>query len=304
MFNVKKTEMKKISIFLSVGLALMFSLSSCQNQKTVSLKTQLDSLNYAFGVLNGPQVKAYSLQGDTSTKAVEAFIKGFEKGMGSDDKHLAQYATGLNIGAALKKQAKAGLLGDSSLTMNLELIKAGLFAAMKEKGIQMKPEVAEAFFRATMQKYQRAKMKKQYGANLEAGQKFLAENKTKPGVKTLPDGLQYQVLKEGKGPMPKGTDNVQVNYKGSLIDGTVFDSNEGKAPVTFQVDQVIKGWTEALEMMPVGSKWRIFVPADLAYQDQDRGAIKPFSTLIFDIELVGIAKPTTAAPAGQQPAAH
>jgi FKBP-type peptidyl-prolyl cis-trans isomerase FklB len=288
--------MKKVSIFMSVGLALILIMSSCQNQKTVTLKTQLDSLNYAFGVLNGPQVKAYSLQGDTSSKAVDAFIKGFEKGMGSNDKNLAQYATGLNIGAALKKQAKTGLLGDSSLAMNLDLIKAGLFAAMKAKGVQMRPEVAEAFFRSTMQKLQGEKMKKQYGSNLAAGQKFLADNKTKPGVVTLPDGLQYQIVKAGKGPMPKANDRVQVNYKGTLINGTVFDSNEGKAPVTFQVDQVIKGWTEALEMMPVGSKWTLFVPQDLAYQDQDRGAIKPFSTLIFDIELVGIDK--TAAPAG------
>lgn len=289
--------MKKVSIFMSVGLALILIMSSCQNQKTVALKTQLDSLNYAFGVLNGPQVKAYSLQGDTSSKAVEAFIKGFEKGMSSSDKNLAQYATGLNIGAALKKQAKSGLLGDSTLAMNLDLIKAGLFAAMKSKGIQMKPEVAEAFFRNTMQKFQSEKMKKQYGSNLAAGQKFLAENKTKPGVKTLPDGLQYQIVKAGNGPMPKATDRVNVNYKGTLIDGTVFDSNEGKAPVTFQVDQVIKGWTEALQMMPVGSTWTLYVPQELAYQDQDRGAIKPFSTLIFTIQLVGIEKPTAAAPA-------
>lgn len=286
--------MKKISIVMSIGLALILTMSSCQNQKTVTLKTQLDSLNYAFGVLNGPQVKAYSLQGDTSTKAVDAFIEGFEKGLGSKDKHLAQYATGLNIGAALRKQAKAGLLGDSTLTMNLDLIKAGLFAAMKEKGVQMKPEVAEAFFRATMEKYHQEKMKKQFGANLAAGEKFLADNKTKPGVITLPDGLQYQILKKGNGPTPKATDRVQVNYKGTLIDGTVFDSNDGKAPVSFEVDQVIKGWTEALQLMPVGSKWRLFVPQDLAYQDQDRGVIKPFSTLIFDIELVGIAQPQTA----------
>jgi FKBP-type peptidyl-prolyl cis-trans isomerase FklB len=301
-FNLKKEKMKKISIFMSVGLALIFIMSSCQNQKTVTLKTQLDSLNYAFGVLNGPQVKAYSLQGDTSSKAVNAFIKGFEKGMGSDDKNLAQYATGLNIGAALKKQAKTGLLGDSTLAMNLDLIKAGLFAAMKAKGVQMRPEVAEAFFRSTMQKLQSAKMKKQYGGNLTAGQKFLADNKTKPGIVTLPDGLQYQIVKAGKGPMPKANDRVQVNYKGTLINGTVFDTNEGKAPVTFQVDQVIKGWTEALELMPVGSKWTLYIPQDLAYQDQDRGAIKPFSTLVFDIELVGIEKTTAPAAGTSAPA--
>ena len=128
--------MKKVSVLVVSGLALMIGFSSC-SQSSVKMKTQLDSLNYAFGVLNGPQVKAYSLGGDTTSKAVDAFIKGFEKGIGSDDKYIGQYATGLNIGASLRKQSKAGLMGDSTLKMNVELIKAGLIAGMKNKNMVM-----------------------------------------------------------------------------------------------------------------------------------------------------------------------
>lgn len=288
--------MKKLSVLLVAGLALMVVFSSC-NRSSVKMKTQIDSLNYAFGVLNGPQVKMYSLGGDTTAKAVDAFIKGFEKGAGSDDKYIAQYATGLNIGASLKKQAKAGLMGDSTMKMDIELIKAGLIAGMKSKGLKMRPEMAEIFFRSTMQKLQAEKSKKTYGKNIEEGKKFLDENKKKPGVTTTADGLQYEVIKAGTGAKPAATEQVKVNYKGTLINGTVFDSNEGKDPVTFGVSQVIKGWSEALQLMPVGSKWKIYVPQELAYGEREMGAIKPFSTLIFEVELLSIEK-APAQPAG------
>jgi FKBP-type peptidyl-prolyl cis-trans isomerase FklB len=291
--------MKKISALFVAVLALAVSLTSCDNQKSAKLKTQLDSLNYTFGLMNSPGVKMQFLAGDTTSKASEAFIKGFEKGIGSNDKYLAQYASGLNIGAMLKKQAKGGLVGDSTLKMDLQLIKAGLIAGLKGKGM-MKPEEAEAYFRIVMQKKQAEKMKTQYSKNLEVGKKFLEENKKNPNVKTTASGLQYEVVKAGNGPTPKVTDVVKVNYKGTLIDGTVFDSS--KEPATFGVGQVIKGWTEALQLMPVGSKWKLYVPAELAYQDQDRGAIKPFSTLIFEIELISIEKP--AAPGAPAAPAH
>jgi FKBP-type peptidyl-prolyl cis-trans isomerase FkpA len=289
--------MKKLSVIVVTGLALMVGLSSCNNQGSVKLKSQLDSLNYSFGVFNGPQVKAYSLAGDTNAKAVDAFIKGFEKGIGTDDKYIAQYATGLNIGASLKKQAKTGLMGDSTLTMNLQLIKAGLIAGMKSKGAKIKPEAAELFFRTTMDKLKAKKMESQFGKNKEEGAKFLEENKKKPGVKTTASGLQYEVIKAGTGALPTAADQVKVNYKGTLVNGTVFDTNEGKAPVQFGVTQVIKGWSEALQLMPVGSKWKIYVPQELGYQGQEQNAIKPFSTLIFEVELLSIEK-APAQPAG------
>jgi FKBP-type peptidyl-prolyl cis-trans isomerase FklB len=127
--------------------------------------------------------------------------------------------------------------------------------------------------------------------NKKAGEAFLADNKNKPGVITLPSGLQYQILKEGNGPKPVATDKVRCHYEGSLIDGTVFESSLQRGePIEFAMNGVIRGWTEALLLMPVGSKWRLFIPSDLAYGDQGNGAIQPGSTLIFDIELLDIVK--------------
>ncbi|MEO6914284.1 MAG: FKBP-type peptidyl-prolyl cis-trans isomerase [Chitinophagaceae bacterium] len=126
--------------------------------------------------------------------------------------------------------------------------------------------------------------------NKKAGQDFLAANKTKPGIVTLPSGLQYQILKEGTGPKPAITDTVRCHYHGTLIDGTVFDSSVDRGqPAEFPVGAVIRGWVEALPMMPVGSKWKLFIPSDLGYGDSGAGAkIGPGSTLIFDVELLGI----------------
>ena len=122
-----------------------------------------------------------------------------------------------------------------------------------------------------------------------AGEKFLAANKKKPGVVTLPSGVQYKVIKEGNGPMPKDTSMVKVNYEGKTIDGKVFDSSykRGQA-VDLRANQVIKGWTEALTHMPAGSVWEVYIPQQLAYGDRDQGQIKPFSTLIFKIELISV----------------
>ena len=137
-----------------------------------------------------------------------------------------------------------------------------------------------------------------YGANREAGRQFLAENAKKDGVITLPSGLQYKVLTQGTGAVPTTSDKVQVHYEGRLIDGTVFDAsrNHGDKPAEFRPTDVIKGWTEALTMMPVGSKWQVYIPFELAYGSREAGQIKPYSALIFDIELVGIVgdKPAPA----------
>lgn len=128
-------------------------------------------------------------------------------------------------------------------------------------------------------------------ANLKAGQDFLAANKEKPGVTALPSGLQYEVMKEGNGPKPGATSKVTCHYHGTLIDGTVFDSSVQRGqPATFPLNMVIKGWTEGLQLMPQGSKWRFFIPADLGYGDRQVSAqIGPNSTLIFEVELLGIS---------------
>ena len=127
-------------------------------------------------------------------------------------------------------------------------------------------------------------------ANLKAGEDFLEQNKQREGVKTTPSGLQYEVLTEGTGPKPKATDNVKCHYHGTLIDGTVFDSSVQRGqPATFPLNMVIKGWTEALQLMPVGSKWTLFIPSSLGYGSRGAGgSIPPNATLIFDVELISI----------------
>ena len=135
--------------------------------------------------------------------------------------------------------------------------------------------------------------------NKKVGQEFLAANAKKPGVVTLPSGLQYQVIKEGAGPKPKLTDMVRVHYHGTLIDGRVFDSSVDRGqPIELNVNGVIPGWTEALQLMPVGSKWKLFIPSELAYGDRQAGQlIAPGSTLVFDVELLDIVNQTPPAPA-------
>ncbi|RCK73567.1 MAG: FKBP-type peptidyl-prolyl cis-trans isomerase FkpA precursor [Ignavibacteriae bacterium] len=150
-------------------------------------------------------------------------------------------------------------------------------------------EVISALQQELMAKHQEM-VEMQKEKNKKAGDEFLAENKKKAGVMTLPSGLQYKVLKMGTGAKPKATDKVTVHYKGTLIDGTEFDNSYTRGePATFAVNQVIKGWTEALQLMPVGSKWIIYLPPDLAYGEQGAGqVIEPNSTLIFEVELIKI----------------
>ncbi len=149
---------------------------------------------------------------------------------------------------------------------------------------------AESLFKEKQTINKAAKEEKLYGANREAGRKFLAENKRKDSVIVTPSGLQYKILKQGDGNVPQATDKVLVHYEGRLVDGTVFDASKkhGDKPASFPANQVIKGWTEALTMMPVGSKWQLYIPYELAYGERNMGNIKPYSALIFDVELVGI----------------
>ncbi|MDE6634100.1 MAG: FKBP-type peptidyl-prolyl cis-trans isomerase, partial [Bacteroidaceae bacterium] len=145
--------------------------------------------------------------------------------------------------------------------------------------------------RKQMDYYHGAAMERKYGANRKAGEDFLKQNGKQKDVVTTASGLQYKVIQKGEGEIPTATQRVRVNYEGRLIDGTVFDSSyKRNEPATFGCNQVIKGWTEALTMMPVGSKWELYIPQELAYGDRDMSTIPPFSTLIFTVELLDIEK--------------
>ena len=162
----------------------------------------------------------------------------------------------------------------------------------------MTVDSASQMARRLMEQVKEDALLEKYGDNKKAGEDFIAAQKKlakkkKSGITVLPSGLMYKVLVKGDGPVAKTTDKVKVNYEGRLIDGTVFDSTEkhGGEPATFAPNQVIKGWTEALTLMPVGSKWQLYIPQELAYGSRDAGEIKPFSALIFDVEVLGIEEP-------------
>jgi FKBP-type peptidyl-prolyl cis-trans isomerase len=211
-------------------------------------------------------------------------------------KQKASYAIGMNLGGGLHRQG-------------IDVDSAALIQGMKDALSGNKTLLTEEQARAALMQLQsemQAKMAQEGDAKKKEGEVFLAANKGKEGVVTLPSGLQYKILKEATGPKPATTDSVVCNYKGTLIDGTEFDSSYKRGePATFPVTGVIKGWTEALQLMPVGSKWQLFIPADLAYGPRGTpgGPIGPNATLIFEIELISIKEKAPAPDKSPAPAA-
>ncbi|MBO5974327.1 MAG: FKBP-type peptidyl-prolyl cis-trans isomerase, partial [Paludibacteraceae bacterium] len=266
---------------------------SCNSfSKSVELKNEIDSVNYALGSANGFGIKDYYLRNDSTEGNVKALIKGINQAIKSkDDKTLNFYALGLNIGSSIVAQTEVGLLGDSTIEANIELIRKALIDAIQGAEVAMDAEEADAYLRGIMEKKQAEKAEAEYAENKKAGEDFLAENAKKEGVVVTPSGLQYEIIKAGNGELPTDNDRVKVQYHGTLLDGTVFDSSVNRGnPAEFVVSGVIKGWTEALKMMPVGSKWKLYIPQELAYGSRDNGTIKPFSMLIFEVELLSIEK--------------
>ena len=209
-------------------------------------------------------------------------------------KDKASYAIGVNIGRSMKKD---------NIDVDPDVIARGIKDSFTDKKLLLSDEEAQAALtqlKNDVQKHQQETFQAAQEKNKQQGDAFLAANKAKPGVVTLPSGLQYKVLQEGAGPKPAATDTVVCNYKGTLVDGTEFDSSYKRGqPATFPVSQVIKGWTEALQLMPVGSKWELFIPPSLGYGERGTSGspIGPNATLIFEVELVSIQK-AGAAPAG------
>ena len=288
--------MKKVSIFMAIAAAA--SLASCTAQAPkANLKSDIDSLSYSIGMAQTQGLKGY-LTGrlDVDTTYMAEFIKGLNEGANKTSKKDIAYMAGLQIGQQISNQMMKGInqelfAGDSTKTISKDNFLAGFIAGTLEKGGVMTMEAAQEYTRTAMETIKAKAMEEKYADNKAAGEKFLAENKAKEGVKTTESGLQYKVITEGKGEIPADTCKVKVNYKGTLIDGTEFDSSyKRNEPATFRANQVIKGWTEALTMMPVGSKWELYIPQELAYGSRESGQIKPFSTLIFEVELVGIEK--------------
>lgn len=294
--------MKKVTFLVVVAVA--FCMASCTAQSPKgNLKTDIDSLSYAFGMANTQGIEQfYMQQGIDSTNMVE-FLQGFNKGadqvVGESNAYLAGVQLGMMVGKQWIEGLNKELFGDDAeMKVNRDKVLAGFIAGVLKKEDVMPMMIAQGYSQTKRNEIKQRVIEEKYAENKAAGEKFLAENKEKEGVVTLPSGLQYKVITEGKGAIPQKIDHVKVHYKGTLIDGTEFDSSykrkdkDGNSkPAEFRVNQVIQGWTEALTMMPVGSKWEIYIPQELAYGASNRNAIiKPFSTLVFEVELIDIVK--------------
>ena len=262
--------------------------------KPLELNSSSDTLSYAAGMMLTDGLIPYLKQTGVDTAYMAKFIEGFETIVKSgDNPEMKAYVAGMEIANRVKDQMLSRMKGDlkdSPDSIVDELAFRGFIDGLKSDTSVYDSKRASEMFKQKFEAAKKAKEEKLYGPNRDAGKAFLAENAKKDSVVTLPSGLQYKVLVEGNGEVPKATDKVLVNYEGRLIDGTVFDASKkhGDKPAEFKPSQVIKGWTEALTMMPVGSKWQLYIPYELAYGERNTGSIKPFSTLIFDVELVGI----------------
>ena len=338
---MKKFKLHALCAF-AIG-SLLFA--SCETSSTpkASLKNEVDSISYAYGVnladqglmdyleqlgvVESPSNIEYqyqmkittadstekiNLQKEMQTKIdslnkanapkLNEFLKGVKEALNAGEKKSSYYQ-GLSIGNQISEQMipqfnSIVFAADTTQKVNNDQLIAGLVGTLKNGQLAMSKMDAGTYVQNRIEQAQQQsqskneeELKVQYKDAIEEGEKFLAENAEKEEVVVLPSGLQYEVIKKGRGATPSESDKVKVHYHGTLLDGTVFDSSvDRNEPAVFGVTQVIPGWTEALKLMPVGSKWKVYIPYDLAYGAEDRGDIKPFSTLIFDVELISIEK--------------
>ncbi len=279
--------MKKIFVGVA-AIALTIGSFSCGNKKS-ELKTQEDSIAYAIGLMQGSRYEQMFEQAKQAEQEVnqENFLKGLKDGLANPEK--ADY-----FRAASEAAGMAKFFSEKAVDINLDIILDAINVAVKKDSvnrIEMSDSLQQALLQAFQTKMQEAEMKKaeeELKANKEKGAKFIEEFKKEEGVQTTESGLAYKVLTAGTGEMPTAEDKVKVNYKGTLIDGTEFDANDG---IEFGVTQVIPGWTEMLQLMKVGDKVKVVIPSDIAYGDRQAGpSIKAGSTLVFEMELLEVIK--------------
>ena len=289
--------MKKFSFAALAAISAVMMFACGNGTPKASLKSDIDTVSYAIGMAQTQGLKDYLVgRLGVDTAYMDAFIKGLNEGANAgDDKKRAAYFAGIQIGQQISNQMVKGinheLFGeDSTKTISLKNFMAGFVAGTIGKGGLMTVDSAAQVAQDMMRAIKAKNLEKEFGPNKEAGEKYLADNAKKEGVKVLPSGVQYKVLKEGTGALPKDTSLVKVHYEGKTIDGKVFDSSYSRnQPADFRANQVIKGWTDALVHMPAGSIWEVYIPQELAYGERQQGAdIKPFSMLIFKIELLEV----------------
>lgn len=285
---MKKTVLCSV---LAAGLVVM-GLTSCNKKSGAALADGVDSLSYAFGVLNGTDL-AMGLKQYPKKVDIDQFIRGMQSTVNSDSAKFS-YEFGAAIGSNMKQQIEQ--MGKQGIEMNKEEILSALFATLKEDSTLISRAQAEEVFRNGMQAIQLKKQKEEAEKlantpeakkNKADGEAFLAKKAKEAGVQKTASGLLYKVIKEGKGEKPVENDKVTVSYKGTLIDGTQFDASE-KVPMS--VGQLVPGFNEALMLMTPGSKYEVYIPAELAYGTNPNPRIPVNSTLIFEIELLSVDK--------------
>ncbi len=288
--------MKKTMLLAAFAAAVGMASCTAQGPKA-DMKNNIDSLSYMMGVQHSQGLKDYAFQrlGVDSTQW-EEFLKGIKEGMKDVDASKKAYFAGMQIGLQVSGDMFKGVNHqvfeeDSTQTLSKNNFLAGFLAAVEAKDTTLTVEKAMEYVQKNLDAIKEEALNKKFADWKKENVEFLAKNKNNANIVTLPSGLQYEILTEGKGEIPADTSRVKVHYKGTMIDGTQFDSSyDRNEPAVFAANQVIKGWTEAVTKMPVGSKWKLYIPQELGYGSRQAGTIKPFSTLIFEVELLGIEK--------------
>lgn len=258
----------------------------------IKLLSSSDTLSYSAGVVRTDGLLPYiKQQYGVDTTYMADFIKGYREVLGINDTQKAKaYAAGQQIALMVKERMLPFLkeeFANTEYTINDDIFNSGFLDAVNNDVKILNDSVAKNYYNNAFKQM----MQLRDEANLKAGADFLASNKNKEGVITTASGLQYKILKQGSGTIASVNDDVTVKYEGRLLDGTVFDSSyQRNEDATFKPTQVIKGWTEALTMMPEGSKWELYIPQELAYGARQMGKIKPYSTLVFTVEVVSVKK--------------
>lgn len=298
-------KMKKIVLFSLCALLTLGTSAAGKkkaNKKAAKAPVEvvdtvaIDTFSYLFGKANSNGLTNYLVQRmGIDTAYLPEFLKGFQQSelTEADKKEKARIA-GIEIRSQVENQVIAQAnkqINDSVDVLNKALFIQGFQDGITQSNMGISMDSIQTVVKKQMDYYHKVKMEKKYGANRIAGEEFLKTNAKADSIQTTASGLQYKIITKGTGDIPQATDKVKVNYEGHLIDGTEFDSSyKRNKPATFAANQVIKGWTEALTMMPVGSKWMLYIPQQLAYGDREQGNIPPFSTLIFTVELLEIVK--------------
>ena len=287
--------MKKTVLFsIMAAGCVAFGLTSCDSKAGANLKTDVDSVSYAYGVLNGTDMAEGIKQYPKKIEASE-LIKGIAQTLNSDSTKMS-YELGMNIGVNLKQQFEQ--MGQQGIEINKATFLAALSKSIKGDSTILSRSQAEQVYQAFMTSFQEKRMEAEEAKiaespeakkNAAEGKKFLEEKSKEAGVQKTASGLLYKVIKEGKGEKPTATSNVKINYKGTLIDGKQFDANKN---TTMNVGQVVPGFREALMLMTPGSTYQVYIPAELGYGLRQTGSIPVNSTLIFDIDLLEVEAPS------------